>query len=121
MNENSVETTSYGISSGNRASVSPVSNKIVKMYRKEETATQSGVKIESDTIEFSQKARELANTPVGEEASNEFHRTLSITGNKQVVVKLIDPETKDVVRQIPPEDLLRLREAIRDAAEALVV
>ena len=53
----------------------------------------------------------------GAENSADFQRELSISDNNQVVMKLIDPKTRDVVRQMPPEEQLRLREAIRDAAD----
>lgn len=33
---------------------------------------------------------------------------------KDVVVKVIDRDTKEVVRQFPPEDMLRLRKSIDD-------
>ena len=44
-------------------------------------------------------------------------RRLSITDNQQVVLKIIDPSSKSVVRQLPPEELIRLRDAVRSANE----
>lgn len=34
---------------------------------------------------------------------------------KQVIVKVIDKDTKEVLRQIPPEELVELRSALRHA------
>lgn len=47
-------------------------------------------------------------------------RRLSITDNQQVVLKIIDPSTKNVVKQLPTEELIRLREAVRSANESSV-
>lgn len=48
-----------------------------------------------------------------------LQREFSVTDSNRVVLKIIDPETKDVIKQIPPEGELRLREAIRDQVENL--
>jgi len=39
---------------------------------------------------------------------------------KDVVVSVIDPETKDVIRQFPPEELLRLAERLKSTRGNLV-
>lgn len=39
---------------------------------------------------------------------------------KQVVVSVIDPETEDVIRQIPPEEMLRLAEKLDSTRGSLV-
>ena len=39
---------------------------------------------------------------------------------KQVVVSVIDPETDDVIRQIPPEEMLRLAEKLDSTRGSLV-
>lgn len=44
-------------------------------------------------------------------------RKLSITESQQVVLKIIDPSTRKVVKQLPNEELVRLREAVRSANE----
>ncbi len=70
---------------------------------------------EDDAVSLSDLAKKQAKDNM--EKNADFHRKLSITGNNQVVVKLIDPKTRDVVRQTPPEEQLRLREAVRNAAK----
>lgn len=48
-----------------------------------------------------------------------LQRKFSITENKQVVLQIIDPKTKNVVKQVPAEEQLRLSEAIRSMVEDL--
>ena len=40
-----------------------------------------------------------------------------VTDDNQVVVKFIDQDTKEVIRQLPSEDLLRLRQAVGNLVE----
>ena len=72
-------------------------------------------KPEGDSVTLSNSVR--GGIQAGSESSADFQRKLSVSGNNQVVMKLIDPETKEVVRQTPPEGQVRLREAIRDATK----
>ena len=44
----------------------------------------------------------------------------SITDAHEVVLKIIDNKTQEVVKQIPSEDELKLKSAIRDGVEAIV-
>ena len=41
-------------------------------------------------------------------------RELSLTDDRQVILKIIDPETKDVIKQLPAEEQIRLKEAMRN-------
>lgn len=40
-----------------------------------------------------------------------------VTEDNRVVVKLVDPETKEVIRQVPSEDLLRLKQAVSELVQ----
>ena len=44
---------------------------------------------------------------------NSLRRVRSLTEDNDLVVKVVDPETNEVIRQIPQEEALQLREAIR--------
>ena len=121
MDSNSVEIIRHRVSNTNRASVSPTAPSSGPLQPKANVETPSRLELENDSVELTQEARERLEAKVNAEGSTKFQRKLSVAGNKQVVMKLIDPETKNVVRQIPPEDLLRLREAIRNAAKDLEV
>ncbi len=41
----------------------------------------------------------------------------TLTEDNELIVKVIDPNTQEVIRQIPGEDALRLKEAIRSIIE----
>lgn len=71
----------------------------------------------SDLVDLSDVALERAESSLKAEGPAELDRQLSVTDNNQVVMKVVDPKTKQVVRQIPPEELIRLREAIQKAAD----
>ncbi len=44
-------------------------------------------------------------------------RERTLTEDNELIVKVIDPNTQEVIRQIPGEDVLRLKEAIRSIIE----
>lgn len=51
--------------------------------------------------------------------AQDLHRELQFSLDQKsdtVVVKIIDKQTNKVLRQIPPEDLLELRQRLKDAA-----
>jgi flagellar protein FlaG len=41
-------------------------------------------------------------------------------GSKKIIVKIINSETKKVIRQIPPDELVRLAESLREPNGALL-
>jgi len=51
-----------------------------------------------------------------------LHRNLQFSvddGSGDTVIKVVDSETREVVRQIPSEEIVRLRERMKDAAGML--
>jgi flagellar protein FlaG len=46
-------------------------------------------------------------------------RQFSVTEAKDVVLKIVDNETQEVIKQIPSEEVLDLRNAIRDGVERI--
>tara|TARA_B100000686_G_scaffold355020_1_gene469128 strand:+ start:16945 stop:17310 length:366 start_codon:yes stop_codon:yes gene_type:complete len=121
MGANFVGTTRHSILGLSRDSVASVSKNNAPPSSNIKLPSSVKRVMENDSIEITQQARKKAGTVAKNEGSADFQRKLSVTGNKQVVMKLIDPQTKNVVRQIPPEDLIRLQEAIRKAAEEIDV
>ena len=119
MDATLVETARHGISGPAGTLVSSVSTNRASSQSTTQLPYTAKETVESDSVEITQKARQRAEGVSKKEDSTDFQRKLSITEKKQVVMKLIDPQTKNVVRQIPPEDLLRLQEAIREAAEEM--
>ncbi len=47
----------------------------------------------------------------------ENSRKISLTDSNDVVLKIVDNETREVIKQIPSEDELHLKNAIRDGVE----
>lgn len=41
-------------------------------------------------------------------------------GSKKIIVKIVNSETKEVIRQIPPEELVRLAESLQEPSGSLV-
>ena len=76
-----------------------------------------------DTVSLSQDAQNLAQhdkalssktTSAGIE-----QRKLSVTDNNDVVLEVIDQQTQKVVRSVPSEEQLELRDAIRDGLDKI--
>ncbi len=51
------------------------------------------------------------------DAGLENSRQLSVTDANDVVLKIVDTQTREVIKQIPSEDELHLKNAIRDGVE----
>lgn len=58
----------------------------------------------ADTVSLSPDARQTVKN---------LHTERRLTEDDQLVIRVIDPETKEVIRQIPAEETLNLRQAIR--------
>jgi flagellar protein FlaG len=41
-------------------------------------------------------------------------------GSKKIVIKVVNSQTKEVIRQIPPEELVRLAESLRESNGSLL-
>jgi uncharacterized FlaG/YvyC family protein len=71
-----------------------------------------------DTVNLSQEAQNLAQqnealSSKTKSAVNE-QRKLSVTDNNDIVLEVIDQQTQKVVRTVPSEEQIDLRDAIRD-------
>lgn len=80
--------------------------------------------LESGTPEVTQEApestvRETADRPRAENSDSglENSRQLSVTDANDVVLKIVDSQTREVVKQIPSKEELDLKTAIREGAE----
>ena len=79
-------------------------------------ATTSGQK--TDTVELSQRGQAAVSQQVPKNAGSEL-RKIDITEDNQVVVKIVDGQTQKVVRQIPREEVVRLKEAMQENLDDL--
>lgn len=59
------------------------------------------------------------NKKVDSQNDSAMERRFDLTDNQEVVLKLVDPRTSRVVKQIPQEEQIKLRAAIQDSVEIL--
>jgi len=76
----------------------------------------------NDTVSLSQRGQAAVSQPVqsnsGSPTGSEL-RKIDVTDNNQVVVKIVDGQTQKVVRQIPPEEQVSLKQAIQENLDVL--
>ena len=76
----------------------------------------------NDTVALSQRGQAAVSQPVqsnsGSPTGSEL-RKIDVTDNNQVVVKIVDGQTQKVVRQIPPEEEVSLKQAIQENLDVL--
>ena len=107
--------------------IGPVEKKIIQVDRK---LSSEGSKVTSggsatgqpnDTVALSQRGQ-AAVSPVqsssGGPTGSEL-RKIDVTDDNQVVIKIVDGETQKVVRQIPPEEEVSLKQAIQENLDVL--
>ncbi|QPJ64712.1 MAG: flagellar protein FlaG [Candidatus Nitrohelix vancouverensis] len=67
-----------------------------------------------------QGSKEAVNTESGSSNTpSSVERKLSVTDDNQVVLKIIDGKTQKLVRQIPAEEVVRLKDAMRNFIDRL--
>jgi hypothetical protein len=71
-----------------------------------------------DTVNLSQEAKSLAQRYGASANTTNYagseQKKFSVTDNNDVVLEVIDPETQEVVRTVPSEEELELKDAIRN-------
>jgi uncharacterized FlaG/YvyC family protein len=68
-----------------------------------------------DKVDLSSKAKVLVENKKGVQTSmNNKQKKFSVTDNNDVVIQVIDPKTHKVVKSIPTEEQIQLKNAIRD-------
>jgi uncharacterized FlaG/YvyC family protein len=76
-----------------------------------------------DTVTLSQDAQSLAQkdkTSTSKTTSDGIkEKKLSVTDNNDIVLEVIDPQTQKVIRTVPSEEQLELRDAIRDELDKI--
>jgi uncharacterized FlaG/YvyC family protein len=72
-------------------------------------------KASGDSVNLSSKAQSFLKSRTGSQASpNSEQRKFSMTENNDVVLQVIDPKTQEVVKSIPTEEQINLKNAVRD-------
>ena len=73
-----------------------------------------------DIVSLSKEGVSLAQGKVEPSSDSSFggeQRKFSVTENNGVVLKVIDPKTQEVVKSVPSEEELQLKNAIRNELE----
>ena len=78
---------------------------------------------QNDTVSLSQRGQAAVSQPLqsnnGGPTGSEL-RKIDVTDDNQIVVKIVDGQTQKVVRQIPKEEEVRLKQAIQENLDVLV-
>jgi len=108
--------------------IGPVEKKIIQVDRKlssegnKVTSGGSATGQPNDTVALSQRGQAAVSQPVqsssGGPTGSEL-RKIDVTDDNQVVIKIVDGETQKVVRQIPPEEVVSLKQAIQENLDVL--
>ena len=109
--------------------IGPVEKKLIQVDRK---LSSEGSKVTSggsatgqpnDTVALSQRGQAAVSQPVqsssGGPTGSEL-RKIDVTDNNQFVVKIVDSQTQKVVRQIPPEKEVSLKQAIQENLDGMM-
>lgn len=124
-----IQTSKPPASSGKSVSSPPKVE--VKATAKDTVSLSSAAKsaLESGTPEVTQEVSPAQASPVNtvpeaDRSTSESgdlgldkSRQLSVTDANDVVLKIVDKQTKEVVKQIPSEEELQLKNAVRDGVE----
>ncbi len=90
---------------------------------KQRSSSGSGSKItptpdpkpSGDSVDLSPEAKTLSEgAPSGQASVSSEQRKLSVTDENDVVLKVIDPKTQKVVKSVPTEEQIQLKNAVRD-------
>ena len=78
---------------------------------------------QNDTVSLSQRgqaavSQQIQSNNAGQTGSE--LRKIDVTDNNQIIVKIVDGQTQKVVRQIPKEEEVRLKQAIQDNLDIFV-
>ena len=68
-----------------------------------------------DKVDLSSKAKVLVDSKKGVQTStNNAQKKFSVTDDNDVIIEVIDPNTHKVVKSIPTEEQIQLKNAVRD-------
>ena len=109
--------------------IGPVEKNLIQVDRKlssEGTKVPSGGSTtgqQNDTVSLSQRGQAAVSQPLKSNNSGQTGselRKIDVTDNNQIIVKIVDGQTQKVVRQIPKEEEVRLKQAIQDNLDIFV-
>ena len=71
----------------------------------------------NDTVSLSQRGQAAVSQEIKDGSVESKLRKVDVMDNNQVVIKILDSETQKVVRQIPKEEEVRLKQAMQENLE----
>ena len=77
---------------------------------------------QNDTVSLSQRGQAAVSQPLTSNNSSQTGselRKIDVTDDNQIIVKIVDGKTQKVVRQIPPEEVVSLKQAIQENLDVL--
>ena len=74
--------------------------------------------VPGDTVTLSRQGQQTLDAASGNNVENTQWR-LDVADNAQVVLKIVDPRTGETVKQIPPEEQVKLNQAIQSTVDDL--
>ena len=77
---------------------------------------------QNDTVSLSQRGQAAVTQSLKSNNSGQTGselRKIDVTDNNQIIVKIVDGKTQKVVRQIPPEEVVSLKQAIQENLDVL--
>ena len=102
----------------NSAGISPVKPHITQPLSsssESEINQTSEPKALDDKVDLSPQAKVLVANKNGVQTSTSYEqKKFSVTDNNDVVIQVIDPKTQQVVKSIPTEEQIQLKNAVRD-------
>ncbi|MBL7019555.1 MAG: flagellar protein FlaG [Nitrospinaceae bacterium] len=82
---------------------------------KSKSVPTSEPKASGDSVDLSAQAKVLAEVSKGRSSSSDSEqRKFSVTDDNDVVLQVIDPKTQKVVKSVPTEEQMQLKNAVRD-------
>ena len=78
---------------------------------------------QNDTVSLSQRGQAAVTQSLKSNNSGQTGselRKIDVTDNNQIIVKIVDGQTQKVVRQIPKEEEVRLKQAIQENLDIFV-
>lgn len=84
-------------------------------------AKTDSISAEQDTVSLSSEAKQAleGSPPPPSEGAQGQQRNFDVTDDNEVILKITDQETNRVVKQIPDEEVVRLRQAVQEGVESL--
>jgi len=109
--------------------IGPVEKNLIQVDRKlssEGTKVPSGGSAtgqQNDTVSLSQRGQAAVSQPIQSNNAGPTGselRKIDVTDSNQIIVKIVDGQTQKVVRQIPKEEEVRLKQAIQESLDIFV-